>query len=135
MFSVSGTSIFSPNIVSTPGPPHPSNAFSPHSSAVSAQQGGYSNLTYQPAGGIQTNFPQPIGQQTTIDLSNFVNYSAKHNGLYLYLGRILRPLWNKGCVERICTDGKNMMVNFNACTHLASEYRFNVLEYQLYFCG
>ncbi|XP_048522615.1 nuclear pore complex protein Nup154 [Dendroctonus ponderosae] len=105
----SGTSIFSPNIISTPAPQHPSNAFSPHSSVVSTQQDGYSNLTYQPAGGIQTSFSQPIRQQTAIDLSNFVNYSAKHNGLYLYLGRILRPLWNKRCVERICTDGKNIM--------------------------
>ncbi|ENN82825.1 hypothetical protein YQE_00808, partial [Dendroctonus ponderosae] len=106
---VSGTSIFSSNIISTPALQHPSNAFSPHSSLVSTQQGGYSNLTYQPAGGIQTSFSQPIRQQTAIDLSNFVNYSAKHNGLYLYLGRILRPLWNKRCVERICTDGKNIM--------------------------
>ncbi|KAH0999149.1 hypothetical protein HUJ04_005994 [Dendroctonus ponderosae] len=103
------TSIFSSNIISTPALQHPSNAFSPHSSLVSTQQGGYSNLTYQPAGGIQTSFSQPIRQQTAIDLSNFVNYSAKHNGLYLYLGRILRPLWNKRCVERICTDGKNIM--------------------------
>lgn len=30
-------------------------------------------------------------------LENFT-YSAKHAGLYLYIGRLLRPLWKKKCI-------------------------------------
>lgn len=33
------------------------------------------------------NFPMPI------------EYSAKHNGLYIYIGRILAPIWGLKCVS------------------------------------
>lgn len=28
-----------------------------------------------------------------------VEYTAKHNGLYIYIGRILAPIWNLKCVS------------------------------------
>lgn len=39
----------------------------------------------------------PHGQYQHTLMDNFA-YSAKHAGLYLYLGRLLRPLWKKKCV-------------------------------------
>ncbi|KAF9410958.1 hypothetical protein HW555_010090, partial [Spodoptera exigua] len=41
------------------------------------------NMTQQPR---DPNFPMPI------------EYSAKHNGLYIYIGRILAPIWGLKCV-------------------------------------
>ncbi|XP_066259213.1 nuclear pore complex protein Nup155 [Euwallacea similis] len=99
----SGTSVFSPNIVSTPAQQHPLNAFSsPQSLAGFAGQPAYSHVSFQQPGSPQGGFLQ----QTVFDPSSLINFSAKHNGLYLYLCRILRPVWNRRCVERISTDGK-----------------------------
>lgn len=36
-----------------------------------------------------------------------VRYSAKHNGLYYHLARILRPMWNLCCVDKTTIDGQN----------------------------
>ncbi|CAB3242107.1 unnamed protein product [Arctia plantaginis] len=39
-----------------------------------------------------------------------VEYSAKHNGLYIYVGRILSPIWNLKCVTMSQTpDNKEFM--------------------------
>ncbi|XP_053970658.1 nuclear pore complex protein Nup154 [Hylaeus anthracinus] len=38
-----------------------------------------------------------VGLNTDIPLQQF---SAKHNGLYLYVGRILRPIWNMRCIKQ-----------------------------------
>ncbi|XP_045519163.1 nuclear pore complex protein Nup154 [Pieris brassicae] len=35
-----------------------------------------------------------------------VEYSAKHNGLYIYVGRILCPIWNLKCVTKSLTPDK-----------------------------
>ncbi|XP_056648274.1 nuclear pore complex protein Nup154 [Diorhabda sublineata] len=77
----SGTS-FAPQIISTP---------SPHQ-FPSAQ---YQHQTISPT-------------STTYDLSTPFIFSAKHNGLYLYLSRILRPIWLRRTVDRLSLDGKNL---------------------------
>lgn len=38
--------------------------------------------------------------------STSVHYSSKHNGLYLFVSRLLRPLWNIKAVNMETTDGK-----------------------------
>ena len=45
----------------------------------------------------------PVGLNTDIPLQQF---SAKHNGLYLYVGRILRPLWNMRCIKQETVNNK-----------------------------
>ncbi|XP_030758957.1 nuclear pore complex protein Nup154 [Sitophilus oryzae] len=95
----SGTTMFSPNIISTPAPPqYQQSGFLPQSPGGAYSQSGY----------LQGSFSQSIPQQT-FDPANLISYSNKHNGLYLYLGRILRPVWNRRCVERICPDGKTVL--------------------------
>jgi nuclear pore complex protein Nup155 len=81
---LSGTSPFSPNIISTPAATH-------HFQQQSPPQP--SNLTYHPS----------------FDMNSPFIFSSKHNGLYLYLGRILRLIWNKRCIEKVCVDGKNIV--------------------------
>lgn len=85
-FLVSGSTQFSPNIVSTPASHH-YQGHVPH-----VQQS--TNVSYP-------NF----------ELSTPFVFSAKHNGLYLYLGRILKPIWNRRCIEKICLDGKTVVVS------------------------
>ncbi|KAK0174071.1 hypothetical protein PV328_007188 [Microctonus aethiopoides] len=48
--------------------------------------------------------PQPqhgIGNDTALH-----QFSAKHGGLYLYVGRILRPIWNIRCIKQETVNGK-----------------------------
>lgn len=45
-------------------------------------------------GANNTNFPQ--AQQ--MDLYN-LKYSSKHGGLYMHIARILRPIWNRKCID------------------------------------
>lgn len=105
----SGTSMFSPNIISTPAPPqYQQSMYSPQSPGGPYQQGGFPQQGHQ-AGSLQSSFSQTMPQQSTFDPTNYINFSAKHNGLYLYLGRILRPVWNRRCVDRICPDGKTIV--------------------------
>lgn len=41
-----------------------------------------------------------------------VEYSAKHNGFYIYVGRILSPIWNLKCVTMSQTpDNKEFVSN------------------------
>lgn len=81
--------MFSPNIISTPA----SHQF---------QQGAFpQNLNLS-----QTMSPH----QTSFDITCQFMFSPKHNGLYLYLCRILRPIWNRRCVDQICMDEKIIMV-------------------------
>lgn len=40
-----------------------------------------------------------------------VLYSAKHNGLYLYIGRILRPLWNTRIVQKVSMNNVQYLVS------------------------
>ncbi|RZC41057.1 nuclear pore complex protein Nup155 [Asbolus verrucosus] len=81
------TSPFSPNIISTPVTPHQQYQQQQQSPPQP------SNITYHPS----------------FDLNSPFVFSSKHNGLYLYLGRILRSIWNRRCIEKICPDGKNIV--------------------------
>ncbi len=50
----------------------------------------------------QTQFPgspNMSGIQQFPDTTN-LNYSAKHTGLYLHIARLLRPIWNKRCLDQ-----------------------------------
>jgi len=53
--------------------------------------------------------PTQMGLTTDISLQHF---SAKHSGLYLYVGRILRPLWNVRCIKQETISNKNVVSNF-----------------------
>ncbi|XP_003693542.1 nuclear pore complex protein Nup154 isoform X1 [Apis florea] len=48
----------------------------------------------------------PVGLNTDISLQQF---SAKHNGLYLYVGRILRPIWNMRCIKQEIINNKTQI--------------------------
>lgn len=83
-FSVAGG--FNPNIVSTP-----LHHTAPHTSI----------------GGV----PMAISNPTAAD-SHLMTYSAKHNGLYLYVSRILRPLWSQKVTQKVTADNKkNFLVS------------------------
>ncbi|KAJ8921993.1 hypothetical protein NQ315_008631 [Exocentrus adspersus] len=86
---LSGVSMFSPNIISTPAPHQ-------------LQQGGYPQ---------SPNLSQTLSpHQTSFNAPSPFTFSPKHNGLYLYLGRILRPVWNRRCTDSVCTDGKTVII-------------------------
>jgi nuclear pore complex protein Nup155 len=38
-------------------------------------------------------------------------FSAKHGSLYLYIGRILRPIWNIRCIKQECANGKSHVLS------------------------
>lgn len=38
-------------------------------------------------------------------------FSGKHGGLYLYVGRILRPIWNLRCIKQETIDGKPQILS------------------------
>ncbi|XP_055921871.1 nuclear pore complex protein Nup154 [Eupeodes corollae] len=57
----------------------------------------------------QSQYPlSPISSQTTLygtsmqpamnDMASII-YSAKHDGLYIYVARLIRPIWKKRCVD------------------------------------
>lgn len=43
-----------------------------------------------------------------------VIYSPKHNGLYIYVGRILRPLWGERIVVKLLTPTKQQYVSLDS---------------------
>ncbi|XP_011350489.1 nuclear pore complex protein Nup155 isoform X2 [Ooceraea biroi] len=47
-----------------------------------------------------------MGLGTDLALQHF---SAKHNGLYLYVGRILRPIWNVRCIKQEIISNKSVI--------------------------
>ncbi|XP_076649143.1 nuclear pore complex protein Nup154 [Halictus rubicundus] len=48
----------------------------------------------------------PVGLNTDIPLQHF---SSKHNGLYLYVGRILRPIWSMRCIKQETINNKTQI--------------------------
>jgi len=42
--------------------------------------------------------------------STSVQYSSKHNALYLFVSRLLRPLWGIKAVNLETTDGKTYVI-------------------------
>lgn len=60
----------------------------------------------------QTQQPQPFAIQQPQD----IKYSPKHTGLYLYLIRLLRPIWKKKCI----VDGVSSLTHDN-CSEILNE--------------
>lgn len=52
--------------------------------------------------------PQQSGANADLALQQF---SAKHGGLYLYIGRILRPIWNLRCIKQEGTNSKAQIMS------------------------
>ncbi|XP_045785150.1 nuclear pore complex protein Nup154 [Maniola jurtina] len=58
----------------------------------------------------QSSYMGNVTQQTRDNFPLQAEYSAKHNGLYIYVGRILCPIWNLKCVTKSMTpDNKEFM--------------------------
>lgn len=55
--------------------------------------------------------PRSVSPASPIQDLSSIAYSAKHNGLYIYVGRILRPLWSERIVVRVITDAKQQFVS------------------------
>lgn len=47
-----------------------------------------------------------MGLNTDVTLPHF---SAKHSGLYLYVGRILRPIWSMRCIKQEIVNNKSQV--------------------------
>ncbi|XP_011313670.1 nuclear pore complex protein Nup155 [Fopius arisanus] len=55
----------------------------------------------------QNIFRTPYQQQLAINAETSIHqFSAKHGGLYLYVGRILRPIWNIRCIKQEIVNAK-----------------------------
>nr|XP_022900276.1 nuclear pore complex protein Nup155 [Onthophagus taurus]XP_022900277.1 nuclear pore complex protein Nup155 [Onthophagus taurus] len=78
------STLFMPNIMSTPAP---------YSNIQNMQNQNLSYSSYNP------QF-QNVGISPNTSQFEPFQYSSKHNGLYFYLERILRPIWNMLCVEK-----------------------------------
>lgn len=61
--------------------------------------------------------PQPFSIQH-IQQPQDIKYSPKHSGLYLYLIRLLRPIWKKKCI--ISVNGVSSLTYEN-CSEILSE--------------
>lgn len=91
-----GQTVFAPNIVSTPTPQYQRQAhFYPQSPTATSL--------------VSPQICSP--QSTGFDIGSPYTLSAKHNGLYLYLGRILRPVWMRRCVEKVLLDLRTAVVS------------------------
>lgn len=81
----------SPGQGGIPSPPiHP---LSPHNQ---------SNISNQP------NMFQTMGVQENANFPT-MRFSPKHEGLYIYVGRILRPVWQMKCVTKSTVDNKDFV--------------------------
>ncbi|XP_044758799.1 nuclear pore complex protein Nup155 [Coccinella septempunctata] len=114
------TALFQPNIISTPAPHHLSqNQF----------QAGNLSLT----------------QNMPFDATSIFQFSSKHNGLYLYFGRILRPVWSRNCVRQVVLDPKSKVFVFSSTVdgeqvgmvlnNLMALHNFLLMNTQLCVCG
>lgn len=105
--------MFQPNLVSTPMPPrNPQMSIQNTTFTLPNQTFATANLGRSP------NIPG----QTGLDVTSFV-FSSKHEGLYLYLGRILRPIWNLSCLEKVTSNDKKIFVSDFEC-NLPQIYQF-----------
>ena len=57
--------------------------------------------------------PRTLSPGSPVQESTSVLFSAKHNGLYLYVSRILRPLWSESIVAKVVTPTKQQFVRFS----------------------
>ena len=83
----------------------------------------HSGFTGVNTGDIRTSTPRMLGsdsrspmfrsqQQTGVctDLA-LQQFSGKHGGLYLYVGRLLRPIWNIRCIKQETVNNKCQVRN------------------------
>lgn len=72
-------------------------------------------------GNFNTSMTSFINNQPNITNLPFestsVQYSSKHNGLYLFVSRLLRPLWNIKAVNMETTDGKTYVIYYYSNLH------------------
>lgn len=83
------------------------------------QQSQMSGISYSPIS--RTNQAQQQQQSFAmqhIQQPQDIKYSPKHSGLYLYLIRLLRPIWKKKCI--ISTNGVSSLTHEN-CSEILSE--------------
>lgn len=75
-------------------------------------------LDFRP-GSYTTTMPTFINNHPNITNLPFestsVQYSSKHNGLYLFVSRLLRPLWSIKAVNMETTDGKTYVIQHFFC--------------------
>lgn len=126
LYIVTGSPKFSPRQVSTPMSTRPQDQLRQGQLNLSYQQAqmnqsmGIPNQsmmpqTYQqnimtPLAFNQSSFMGNVTQQPRDNYPMQVEYSAKHNGLYIYVGRILSPIWNLKCVTKsVAPDNKELV--------------------------
>ncbi|CRK98832.1 CLUMA_CG012077, isoform A [Clunio marinus] len=73
------------------------------------QFGGGNNTTFQSSS--QQQQPQQM------DICN-LKYSAKHGGLYLHIARILRPIWNRKCID---TKNLTSTITIHDCNQILND--------------
>ncbi|CAG4909693.1 unnamed protein product [Colias eurytheme] len=115
-----GSPKFSPRQVSTPMSIRPQDQMRQMQMNQSYQQmqmnQSIGNQSIAPQSPYQQNINRTpfnqssfVGNVTQPNRENFqlqVEYSSKHNGLYIYVGRILLPIWNLKCVTKSLTPDK-----------------------------
>ncbi|OWR42917.1 Nuclear pore complex protein Nup155 [Danaus plexippus plexippus] len=129
---------FSPRQVSTPMSTRPQDQMRMNQMNQSYQQQqmnqsmAVQNQTMMPSYQQNMMSPTPFNQSsfnmTQQPRDNFplqIEYSAKHNGVYIYVGRILSPIWNLKCVTKSMTpDNKEFMssnVTGEDCAYIAKK--------------
>lgn len=66
----------------------------------------------------QSSFIANGGQHIRDQNMQQIEYTAKHNGLYIYVARILSPVWSLKCVTKSPAPDNNEYVScFIACTN------------------
>ncbi|KAJ1526290.1 hypothetical protein ONE63_009443 [Megalurothrips usitatus] len=92
-----------PNIAASPYPYSVAGNFNPNVVSTPVAH----NAAHGSMGGVSMG----ISNQGASD-GHLMTYSAKHNGLYLYVSRILRPIWSQKVTQRITADNrKNFLVS------------------------
>lgn len=76
-----------------------------------------SSLPYSPVRGQNVRPPQ-LQQTFQIQQPQDIKYSPKHTGLYLYMMRLLRPIWKKKCI--ILPEGVSSLTHQN-CSEILGE--------------
>ncbi|KAK6639409.1 hypothetical protein RUM43_007682 [Polyplax serrata] len=69
--------------------------------------------------------PRSLSPGSPVQEASTIVFSAKHNGLYIYVSRILRPLWSERIVTRITTSTKQQFL----CSKVTSDECVWVLGY------
>lgn len=64
-----------------------------------------------------------MGLTTDISLQHF---SAKHSGLYLYVGRILRPIWNIRCIKQETISNRSVVSDIREKLLLYAVFQENI---------